>query len=64
MSHRKLALEAAGGPLPDLGAYILLPAIPALYKNPANEGAKPSAIGVAMMKSSVGVYLTTTITED
>ncbi|RSH95688.1 hypothetical protein EHS25_000780 [Saitozyma podzolica] len=63
-SHRTLSREAAGGPLMDLGPYILLPALLALYYNPANGKAKPENVRASMIKSRHDVDLTTTITLD
>lgn len=58
-THRTVALEHAGGPLLDLGAYILLPALTALYHNPANAETYPDKVVVSMLKASTGVDLTT-----
>jgi hypothetical protein len=48
----------------DLGPYILLPALLALYHNPANGKAKPDNVRASMIKSRHDVDLTTTITLD
>ena len=59
-THRTLQYEAAGGPMFDLGPYILLPALVALYYNPANEGAWPD-ITSCMQRFATGVDLSTVI---
>lgn len=62
-SHRTLAYEAAGGPLLDLGGYILLPALMALYHNPANQKTMPK-ISSSMAMSRNHVDLSTCIILD
>jgi predicted dehydrogenase len=62
-SHRTLSYEAAGGPLLDLGGYILLPALMALYHNPANQKTMPK-ISSSMAMSRNNVDLSTCIILD
>lgn len=65
--HRILGLEAAGGPLLDLGAYCMIPARIALTDNPLNGGLmgriKPTVTAV-MSKTRMGTDLATTIVLD
>ncbi|RSH91186.1 hypothetical protein EHS25_009485 [Saitozyma podzolica] len=63
-SHRNFALESAGGAMFDLGPYIVLCAILALYHNPANERSKPENVRGVMSKARTGVDLSTTILMD
>jgi dihydrodiol dehydrogenase / D-xylose 1-dehydrogenase (NADP) len=48
----------------DLGPYIVLCAILALYHNPANERSKPENVRGVMSKARTGVDLSTTILMD
>ena len=61
---RNIALETAGGPLFDLGPYIILMAVLTLYHHPVNAKSPPENIMGSMIKARTGVDLTTRITMD
>lgn len=60
-THRTLSLDYAGGPIFDLGPYIINPAMLALYHHPDNELTAPETVQGTMVKAHTGVDLTTTV---
>ena len=61
-SHRTLSLDYAGGPLFDLGPYIINPGMLALFHHPDNKLTAPETVQGTMVKAHTGVDLTTTVT--
>jgi hypothetical protein len=55
-------MDAAGGSLFDLGPYIILCAILALYHHPKNGKSRPEDVGGTMIMARTGVDLSTTVT--
>ncbi|KAH8083482.1 hypothetical protein HD553DRAFT_273027 [Filobasidium floriforme] len=61
-THRTIAMEYAGGPLYDLGPYILLAPLWLLFRDPKNERTRPSQVTGHMLKARTGVDLSTSVT--
>jgi hypothetical protein len=62
-THRVLSPALAGGGLLDLGPYVILPVLLALYHHPSNEHASPTNLTGRMMLRN-GVDLSTSVTMD